>query len=71
MMLPTWPNERDLACYAEFTKINFNQELAAGQLWIDIGSITGKTLSGMLAKHVECYCEVSPAPPTVIVVSSA
>ena len=43
--LPTWPNERDLARYAELTELDFAQELSTGKTWIDIGCRTGKALS--------------------------
>jgi hypothetical protein len=43
--LPTWPKERDLCRYQEFTKIDFIKDLSPGQTWIDIGCRTGKALS--------------------------
>lgn len=43
--VPTWPRERDLATYAKFTSIDFENELADGKTWIDIGCRTGKAMS--------------------------
>lgn len=41
---PTWPRERDLATYAKYTCIKFDQVLSDGKTWIDIGCRTGKAL---------------------------
>lgn len=43
--IPTWPLERDLATYAKYTAIEFEDELRDGMLWIDIGCRTGIALS--------------------------
>ncbi|MCX6957134.1 MAG: hypothetical protein NT164_01135 [Verrucomicrobiae bacterium] len=47
---PTWPNERDLARYAELTQLDFDDCLAKGTTWIDVGCRTGKALSQMFKK---------------------
>ncbi len=43
--IPSWPQERTLSRYAEFTAIDFNNDLSHGEIWIDIGCRTGKALS--------------------------
>lgn len=49
--IPSWPKERDLARYAEFTHIDFDADLAANQIWIDIGCRTGQALSETRRKY--------------------
>lgn len=43
--IPSWPEERDLARYEEFTKLDFTNDLSKDEIWIDIGCRTGKALS--------------------------
>lgn len=50
-MIPSWPKERDLARYVEFTNINFDTDLAANEIWIDIGCRTGKALDEARHKY--------------------
>ena len=42
--LPTWPRERNLATYAKYTNIKFEEMLADDKTWIDIGCRTGIAL---------------------------
>lgn len=43
--IPSWPEERSLARYKEFTLLDFNEILSNGDMWIDIGCRSGKALS--------------------------
>lgn len=43
--IPTWPRERDLATYSQYTCINFDRVLCDGNAWIDIGCRTGMAMS--------------------------
>ncbi len=42
--IPSWPKERDLKTYGQYTRINFNENFTA-KIWMDIGCRTGKALS--------------------------
>lgn len=40
-IIPDWPQERDLAKYAEFTQLNFDRLLMDNMRWMDVGCRTG------------------------------
>ena len=47
-LLPTWPQERDLARYGELTDFDFESYFSPGKMWIDVGCRTGKALSEIM-----------------------
>ncbi len=73
-LIPSWPKERDLACYELFTGLDFEKEILDDMAWIDIGCRTGKALSQIRKKSKAILLGVNAHPirvrPGIISISA-